>query len=197
MSADPITTGLQIGDQVPCSNCEKSFLVSQVHSYKGKDGEDIYICSDCKGKIDEVLAEEIKNPNLVGALVGGALGAFIAGLIWYFFATITGYELGYIAIGVGWIIGMGVHIGSGKKRGVTLQVISVLATFVTLYSAEYLIFIHVANKIIKEKLGGGFELGGVSPFDSLFFQSAFSPIGILIWAIALYVAFRVPKARKI
>ena len=38
---------------------------------------------------------------------------------------VTNLEIGYVALGVGWLAGMAVVIGAGKTKGLPLQVISV------------------------------------------------------------------------
>src|SRR3989344_8188676 len=110
MAEEQIQIGAKAEERVQCSNCGKEVVVSQTHSYKGKKGEDIYFCADCKGKIDEQLSAETKNPNFVGALIGGLIGAIIGGSIWYGIAVVTGYEIGYVALGLGYLVGFGVHL---------------------------------------------------------------------------------------
>ncbi len=53
----------------------------------------------------------------VGALVYGVAAAAVAALVWWGIRALTGYELGIIAIGVGFLVGMAVRMGSSGRGG--------------------------------------------------------------------------------
>jgi Ca2+/H+ antiporter len=120
-------------------------------------------------------------------------------VVWHVVVVVTGYEIGYVAIGVGWLIGLTVHIGSGRKRAAPLQALSAGITLLTLVVANYFTFLHFLRAyLIEQKTEGyGGQFFFVSPLEPSFLQSLISPIGLLIWAIALYVAFSVPKPRAL
>jgi len=65
--------------------------------------------------------------GIIGGIVGGAIGAGAWGLIAY----LTGYEIGWIAIGVGFVTGVGVAVGTkgrgGAMGGILAAVISLVA----------------------------------------------------------------------
>ena len=76
--------------------------------------------------------------GLIGGLVGGFLGAAVWAAVVYF----TEYEIGWIAIGVGFLAGVGVRFGSdetsdGMVSGIASAVIAagaiVLAKFLSVY----------------------------------------------------------------
>ena len=141
---------------------------------------------------------EMQNPNMAMAAMLGALAAVIAGVGWFWFVIITNFEIGYVAIGVGFLIGYGVLLGAGKKRGQSLQVMAALFTFLTIYLSKYCIFLHVMKKYLLENRG--YTPGAlffISPFDQTVLRSVASPIGILIWAIGIYFAYSIPKPRVI
>jgi len=77
----------------------------------------------------------------VGAVIGGVLGATIWGAIAYF----TGYEIGYVAIGVGVLVGIGAQLGGGSETTGGGMVVGVMAAIVAVasiaggkYSASYM-----------------------------------------------------------
>jgi hypothetical protein len=59
----------------------------------------------------------MKPMALVGAVAGGALGAFI----WALVACLTGFEIGYVAWGVGGLVGFGCYAlgGRGQTAAIT------------------------------------------------------------------------------
>ena len=66
--------------------------------------------------------------SLIPAIIGGLIGALIGGGIWAAIALITDYEVGYVAIGIGFLAGGGVVL-LGKRRGPPYQLIAVVMLF--------------------------------------------------------------------
>lgn len=196
---EPIQLGGKASQNVQCAQCQQQIPAGQYYSYKGEKGEDVFLCSPCRGQVEKVMQAETQNPNLVVALLFGLAAGLVAGTVWHVIVIVTGYEIGYVAIGVGWLIGLAVHIGSGRKRAASLQVLSSAITLMTLLVANYFTFLHFLRKALVEQKteGYGGEFFFISPFEPSFLQDLVSPIGLLIWAIALYVAFSVPKPRAL
>lgn len=201
-----MTETIQIGskaqEKVNCTNCGKAVSVEDRYSYKGKKGEDIYFCKDCRELINKQLQEETSNPNIVGALLAGALGGVLGGFIWYLVVIAIQREIGYLAIGVGYLIGFATYFGAGRKRGRSIQAISALITLITLFTSEYFIFVHFLQEEVVKKVGVDkaavvMDKITITPFNTIFLGSVLSPIGLLIWAIGIYIACRFAKPRKI
>ena len=193
MNEEQISIGSKVKETVSCENCKKSIPAGEQYTLRGKDKKEVHLCSECKENINKVFAEETKNPNLPKAILGGIVGGGLGGLLWFLFVVVTKLELGWIAIGVGWLVGMGVHLGSGRKRGLHLQLLSAFLTLATLFIANYF----VLYKLVQDEVGIGLQQLPFSLVMQVFMKSIISPIGLLIWAIGLYVAFRVPQPRKI
>jgi hypothetical protein len=53
-------------------------------------------------------------PSLLFGFIGGAVGALVGAIIWGLFTAITKWEIGWIALGIGALTGMGVrYFGNG------------------------------------------------------------------------------------
>ncbi|MEO1236915.1 MAG: hypothetical protein AAFX76_09030 [Planctomycetota bacterium] len=68
--------------------------------------------------------------NFFGALAGGLIGGVVGGAIWAGIAYFTGYEIGWIAWGIGALVGYGTYRGAEAadvRGGVMAVVISLLA----------------------------------------------------------------------
>jgi hypothetical protein len=196
---DTIVIGQRADAKVLCNNCNKELLASEAHCYAGEDKQDVYICSDCKVGIDNEFEVETAKPNLLGAIGLGVLAAIIGAVVWVLVAVIFEVTVGYVAIGVGFIVGWGVILGSGRKRGIKLQITSTIITLVAILMAEYATFVYFVTEYVKETYPvetADITIFWISPIDPDFLSSLVSPIGFLIWAIGLYVAFTIPKARK-
>jgi hypothetical protein len=63
---------------------------------------------------------------LVGSLLGGAVAAVVGAVVWAGIVIGTGYEVGYVAIGVGALCGFGTALGSRGQTGVMTGAIAVV-----------------------------------------------------------------------
>ena len=193
---ESIQIGAKASQSVTCAQCQRSVAPGEYYTYKGKGGE-LYLCGACRESVEQTFQAETKGLNLVMAILLGVIGAAAAGAIWHFIVVFTGYEIGYVAIGVGYCVGFAVHWGSGRKRGAVLQFLSAGLTLVTLLAASYFTFLHLLRKYLLEQKMEGYtgQFFFISPLEPDFLKGLVSPIGLVIWAIALYVAFSVPKPR--
>jgi len=199
---EKITIGSEVGVKVNCAMCQKEGTTDQFVTLQGNKGQSIYLCPECKQKANQSFEDETKNPNILLAIVVGAIAAAIGGIVWYFVAIGTGMEIGYISLGLGYVIGFGVYLGAGKKRGHQLQIISALLAVVAIIVIEKFIFDHFLNEYIQNNPAEfpDFPVGqsiSISFFEPEFWKSFVSPIGLLIYAIGIYLAYKFPKPRKI
>ena len=198
---EKITIGSEVGKKVNCSMCKKEGTTDQFVTLQGHKGGVVYLCPECKVKANETFENETKNPNMPLAYAAGIVGAIIGGIAWYFIVIATGKEIGYISIGLGYLVGTGVYLGSGKKRGHTLQIISALITIITIFVTEKFIFDYFINQYIQANISKYPDMVGhsisASFVDPDFLNSLVSPIGLLIYAIGIYFAYKICKPRKI
>ena len=125
--------------------------------------------------------------------MAGALGAVIAGAVWAVIVVLTDYEIGYLAVGVGFLAGLGVKLGSGDAHGVRLQWVAVGCTLFGLLAAKYFIYAHFFTSAAAEE---GVSIGYFNPvtlsaFPGMFFEmlSLFD----LLWVfLAVSSAWRIP-----
>jgi hypothetical protein len=77
------------------------------------------------------LREEAKNnQNLPIGIVFGIAGGLLSAVLWAVITVFTGYQIGYMAIGVGIVVGFAVRTfgkGSTKTFGVTAAVIALFS----------------------------------------------------------------------
>lgn len=196
MNDEPIVIGAQAAATVTCSQCQRTLPGSEAHVFRGKKGQDVRFCPECKHQFDEAFKAETENPNYLGAVLMGLLGGIAGGAVWYLVEILTGYRVGYVALAVGFLVGWGVILGSGKKRGGSLQIISALITLLAVLGASYLSAMHFANDYFREQMNAT-SFVWISPFDPELLKVIVSPMGVFIWAIGVYIGFRTPQARKL
>lgn len=143
--------------------------------------------------VQTVIQEEAQQPNMLMAALVGLGAATVAGLIWYFFVTLTGWQFGFISILMGWLVGRGVVWGAGRQRGRPLQWMSVLLTIVAIFFSEYLIFNHFFHEL---GLVGNLTIAQFFKFYGAYFAEGTGFLDILFFGIALWQAYVTPRQRK-
>lgn len=111
----------------PAANCVscKSPIVGTYYFGGGK----AIVCQRCKALIDTVKPGRVPPAALARAALCGAGGA-LAGTVLYAIVLVTEPTLmGYVAVAVGYFVGRAMQYGSGKRRGVTLQIVAMALTF--------------------------------------------------------------------
>lgn len=134
-------------------------------------------------------------PNLM-ALIGGLIGAVITGLIWATMVIELNAEIGFAAIGVGFITG---YFAStfAQKQGVSIGIIAALCSLLGIFIGKYATF----YMLLRE------EIPNIEPFASktwqYFLDSAgnrqfglFSPFDILWIFLAVSAAWRVASGMR-
>lgn len=180
-----------------CAECSTPIGLGDEHfiiKATKKKEKDTFLCAQCLAKLETALEEETRSPNILRAFGLGLAGAVVAGFIWYFFVTLTGWQIGIIAILMGWLVGQGVVWGAGHKRGTPLRWISVLLTLVAIFFSEYLIFnhfFHEAGLVGNLPIDRFFEVYGAYLGEGAGF------LDILFFAIALWQAYATPGRRKL
>ncbi|MBC7977690.1 MAG: hypothetical protein H7138_22155 [Myxococcales bacterium] len=88
--------------------------------------------------------------GMVASAIGGAIGAVAGGGIWAAIAIATNLEVGYIAILVGFLAGMGVQLGAGRRGDQGQQVLAAILAFAGLLAAKYFLFAYVVIQMGAE-----------------------------------------------
>lgn len=102
-------------------------------------------CERCTTQLQSQIPKD-SHSAFVRALMFG-IGAAIVGLIGYAaFGIITGLEIGYISLAVGWLIGKAMHKGSNGVGGRRYQVAAALLTYAAVSMAAIPIYFSQINK---------------------------------------------------
>lgn len=147
--------------------------------------------------VAEVTLPEPKPPagpaNLLGGVVGGAIGAVVAAGIWYGVVVATQWQVGLVAVAVGFVVGQAVVFGAAGRGSILLIPVSLLFTLASLVGSEYLIQRHFLG-VEAAELGVPMAVAEAlfSPVDLVRMSLEGDPITLLFWAIAGYQAFAIP-----
>ncbi|MBX9787767.1 MAG: hypothetical protein K2Y37_02535 [Pirellulales bacterium] len=131
------------------------------------------LCPDCVARVN---APPPGNPltRLLKATFYGLAAGLVGALIWFAIRRVTNYELGLVAILVGFMVGKAVHAGSSGKGGLGYQLLAVVLTY-TCIAANYMpdIFEAVFQDDAKDQVvavagveGADAALGVENPADA-------------------------------
>ncbi len=87
------------------------------------------LCESCHLAFQNAKAPGNAASRFFGAAALGTIAAAIGCALWMVVTELTGYEIGLIAIAVGYLVGMAVHVGARRLGGVTYQLLAVFLTY--------------------------------------------------------------------
>lgn len=185
---------------VSCTVCSADLQEGQAILFQGKkNSPNVAVCANCADGMERAIKAESESPNLASGLAAGLLAALIASLIWFGVVVITEYQLGLVAIAIGWLVAQAVMFGAGRKRGAPLQLTSVGITLAAMATSEYFIVRHFIVEAIKAEGHTGFPLflPPADMVDVIVEGIKIEPMTLLFWALALWVAYRQPAVRRL
>ena len=124
-------TGLQFDTAVPkdgataslaCQSCSKPIL-STYYDVSGKT-----MCAECRTQIGRLVETPSGGAPLVKAGLFGIAAGIAGAIVYYAVIAITNFEIGIVAILIGWMVGYAVRKGAGGG-GRRFQVMAVALTY--------------------------------------------------------------------
>jgi hypothetical protein len=140
-------------------------------------------------KLQMFLQQIRDNQNLSLGIVGGLAAAVVGALIWAVMTAVTSYQIGFMAIGVGFLVGLAVrYLGKGidKSFGVIGALFSLLGCLlgnlltacIIIAKSENLGLLDVVSRLTPDVI---VDIMAVT----------FDPIDLLFYALAVYYGYRV------
>jgi hypothetical protein len=145
------------------------------------------ICPECRAALAAEAVAGSATGRLSRALFFGLGGAVAGATLYYAILAITGYEIGLVAIAVGWLVGRAVQLGSRHRGGRVYQALAVVLTYLAIVST-YLPFIFQRPVDIPSAAAAGALL--VFAITAPFLAGLENVIGLLIIGFALWQAWR-------
>jgi hypothetical protein len=129
-----------------------------------------------------------ENQNLIAGILVGAAAALVGAVIWAVITALTQYQIGWMAIGVGFLVAAGVRV-AGKGIDKIFGIVSALLSLIGCVVGNLLTAIYVIAKT-----------QGVPVLDALaaldlrlvveIMVAMFNPMDILFYVLAMYVGYR-------
>ena len=141
-------------------------------------------------KLEQLMNSIKANQSLSLAVVGGLIAAAVAALLWALITYATKFQIGFMAIGVGFLVGYAVrYFGKGVTTAFGI-VGAVLALFGCILG-------NILTTIIAASLQEGVPFSAIltafltnPAIVAEIMKATFSPMDLLFYAIAVYEGYR-------
>jgi hypothetical protein len=139
---------------------------------------------------DPILVREERPAaaTLLPALGAGLVAAIVGGVVWGLIVKWTEYEVGFVAWGIGFLVGLAV-VTAARTRGLVLQVVAVVCALLGILIGKYLSFVWSLQELAAED-GVELPVFSMDTFD-LFRDNLDTVFG---WIDLLWVGFAVVSA---
>jgi hypothetical protein len=138
--------------------------------------------------------------RLLPAIGAGLVAALVGGVVWGLIVKWTDYEVGFVAWGIGFLVGVAVAAAAGGARGPVLQAVAVVCALLGILVGKYLSFAWVLQEVAERETQGAIEISVLSADTiDLFFEelgTVFDWIDILWVGFAVYTAWRALKPEE-
>lgn len=135
--------------------------------------------------IDQLDSES----NLLMGLVGGVVAMLVSAIVWGAVTYITNYQIGYLAVGVGFLVGIAVKFfGRGKTAifGISSAILALIGTML----GNLMFYSGIIAKEESVPFLTVFFYFLTTPGDLVgLFGAAFDFMDILFYGLAAYVGF--------
>ena len=139
---------------------------------------------------------------MVKGLLGGLTGAIIGGALWGLIVIVTNYEIGYMAIGIGFLVGVFVVLFSGGRKGIPQQIMAMIFAVMGILIGKYFFFYHTVKQFVATEIGpktaASLTLFSKSVINFIKVDPiwVFGPLDILWIILALVAAGKITKEKK-
>ena len=125
-------------------------------------------------------------PPLAPLLIKGGIFALVAALIcafiWGKVAEISGYEIGYLALGVGWVVGFAFMIGSNGSAGIAGVGVAVAISLLSVVLGKF----YATSLAVPD-----INFGLLTYLTEIYPQHLADPMDALWLALAGYMAMKI------
>lgn len=106
-----------------CGRCKRP--IRDAYFTAGK----VVLCETCQAAVAAAIVPHATAGIVLRAGLFGLGGAIVGAGLFYGVLAVTGYQIGLVAIAVGFLVGRAVQMGSRGVRGRALQVVALVLTY--------------------------------------------------------------------
>ena len=142
-------------------------------------------------KYEQFMRDIRQNQNLPLAVIGGFAASVIAAVLWALITYLTNFQIGFMAIGVGIVVGYAVKV---LGKGITTPFGIVGAIFALIGCLLGNLLTAVIAGSMEEGSSFSYVLSALMSSPGIIlevYKATFSPIDLLFYAIAIYEGFKI------
>jgi len=139
-------------------------------------------------KVQSFMQRRRAEQSMPLALAAGVVAALVGAVVWAVVTDMTGYQIGWMAVGVGFLVGFAVqYLGKGIER--PFQYAGAACALLGCILGNYFAMVGLAAQDVHVDV---FTMISRIPLDKagMVIQSSFQPMDLLFYAIAVYEGFR-------
>lgn len=125
----------------PCAGCRRT-VEDEYYVINGNK-----VCGACAGALKRQLGDGTPGERLLKAALLGILAALVSGWLWALFIVKTESMWGFVAIGLGYLVGLAVRKGSGGGGGRAFQALAVALAYAGVAFAYSMVFLSGSVKV--------------------------------------------------
>jgi hypothetical protein len=141
-----------------------------------------------QNKLNFFLQQIRDEQSLSRGFAGGAVAALVGATVWAAVTYFTGFQIGWMAVGVGFLVGYAVRY-TGKGIDTSFGIVGAILSLVGCLGGN----LFASCAFIADQQGVGF-MDVVSQLDlasiTEIFTATFSPMDLLFYGIAVYEGYR-------
>jgi hypothetical protein len=141
-----------------------------------------------QSRVDSFMQRRRAEQSMPLALAAGVAAAIVGAVIWAVVTDMTGYQIGWMAVAVGFIVGYAVRfLGKGIER--PFQYVGAACALLGCIPGNYFA---AAGLVAQDQHLDVFTVIARIPIDKagMLMQAAFQPMDLLFYAIAVYEGYR-------
>ena len=139
-------------------------------------------------KVQSLLQRRKAEQSMPLALAAGVVAALVGAVIWAIVTDMTGYQIGWMAVGVGFLVGFAVqYLGKGIEP--SFQYVGAACALLGCVLGNYFAAAEFAAQYLHVDV---FTMISHIPLDKVgdMMQASFQPMDLLFYAIAVYEGYR-------
>ncbi len=141
-------------------------------------------------KLEQLMRDLKQNQSLIMAVISGFIASIIAAILWALITYITHFQIGFMAIGVGFLVGYAVKF-FGKGVTTPFGIVGALFALFGCLLGNLLAAVIAASMEEGASIASILSIILTSPGIILeVYKETFSPIDLLFYGIAVYEGFK-------
>ena len=139
-------------------------------------------------RLNQYLVEVRGNANFFLAVLAGLAAAGVGAGAWATISALTGFQIGWMAIGIGFLVGLAVRT-AGKGIDLPFGILGAGLALLGCLAGNLFTVVLVIARTQSETFFH--VLAGLAPADAIeWMMITFSPIDLLFYGLAIYQAYR-------